>query len=805
MQIIQQKNRRKSFAMLVLVVFSFALCGEALAQVDVVEGKPEGGINYQLHTDKKNETSRLAIWLHPSGGSMNDNAKTLIPLLAKHGFALMIPTDKSYRSWNTDEIHKVMNISVPHAQKNKNINNEKPFLIGFSAGGQIAVIHFLEHPESIGGIVANSTFPLQMGARGFSRLAPPTGEAHKQVPFFVVLGQQERAENAWTPWNEEGYALEQHVIENAGHQWLLSGKVLKDLSNWLSVHVKGSSSTSGENQESSWLIDYDKAFLQSQQTGKDVLMLVTGIDMFGASAKFDKLLQDDKLREKLEENYVLLRIQVSGSGLSSEQKAKNSAIQMQYKVPNFPRLIFLNSDKYPYAAATYLAEKAQERLGSNDKGILFKGSASSVRRKLGRVEKARKTFKPLWEKIQESEGEARSQLLKEYIEKMEEEGVYYDADFYNRLVARVDGGQEKDANGLVWQTNYEKALKQAQDEKKLLFMNFTGSDWCQPCQALHENVFSTTEFRDMAQELFVLLELDFPRVTQIDEELQQQNQMKQRHFRVRAFPTIILLSEDSTMHCSLSGYSDESTKEYLDKIKGLVDKGYERRLLIEQAQNCTGVEKAKLLDQSLEMAAELSVGVTKEDYQAVIDADADNEAGLKEKWENNLLMNDIQTLAQTRPQEAIGKMDELITNSSGEQRVHFYLTRAYFRVLANPRGFDEMLKDVDLAQEYSEKTVNLLSLRPMVMRINQFYAQQRKNGKVIKMSKEWIKRDPTHGEAYYWLGCSQASNKKLVDQALDNIEKAIQNGFDHLDVIKNDARLRAIRENPRFITLVSGT
>ena len=45
----------------------------------------------------------------------------------------------------------------------------------------------------------------------------------------------------------------------------------------------------------------------------------------------------------------------------------------------------------------------------------------------------------------------------------------------------------------TWLTNFETAQARARSEKKLLLIEFTGSDWCPPCIMLGRQVFSQPE------------------------------------------------------------------------------------------------------------------------------------------------------------------------------------------------------------------------------------------------------------------------------------------------------------------------
>jgi thiol-disulfide isomerase/thioredoxin len=93
----------------------------------------------------------------------------------------------------------------------------------------------------------------------------------------------------------------------------------------------------------------------------------------------------------------------------------------------------------------------------------------------------------------------------------------------------------------TWLTNFEEAKKIALKEGKPILLDFTGSDWCPPCKALHKNVFSTEEFAKEAAGKYVLVELDFPRTKQIAPEVKAQNSELQKKYAITGFPTVLLV------------------------------------------------------------------------------------------------------------------------------------------------------------------------------------------------------------------------------------------------------------------------
>ena len=91
---------------------------------------------------------------------------------------------------------------------------------------------------------------------------------------------------------------------------------------------------------------------------------------------------------------------------------------------------------------------------------------------------------------------------------------------------------------LAWETNLEAATKLSLKTKKPLLLFFTGSDWCGWCIRLQNEVLKTPEFAAWAKENVVLVELDFPRRTPQQPEIQQQNAELQQMFQVRGYPTV---------------------------------------------------------------------------------------------------------------------------------------------------------------------------------------------------------------------------------------------------------------------------
>jgi protein disulfide-isomerase len=120
-----------------------------------------------------------------------------------------------------------------------------------------------------------------------------------------------------------------------------------------------------------------------------------------------------------------------------------------------------------------------------------------------------------------------------------------------------------------WLTDFSKAQAQAKAEKKLVLMDFNGSDWCPPCKALRSNVLTSKAFLDFAKDNLVLVDVDFPRRKQQTEELKKANQALSKKFDIEGYPTVIVLNGDGKELKKMVGYDGQSAKDFVSELQKL--------------------------------------------------------------------------------------------------------------------------------------------------------------------------------------------------------------------------------------------
>ncbi len=122
-----------------------------------------------------------------------------------------------------------------------------------------------------------------------------------------------------------------------------------------------------------------------------------------------------------------------------------------------------------------------------------------------------------------------------------------------------------------WQTDLPKAQAQAKAEKKLVMLDFTGSDWCGWCIKLHREVFSQKEFIDYAKANLVLVEVDFPNKKKQAEELKRANNALQKKYGIEGYPTIIVLDGDGKKIGQL-GYQKGGPRAFIESLEKIKKK-----------------------------------------------------------------------------------------------------------------------------------------------------------------------------------------------------------------------------------------
>jgi protein disulfide-isomerase len=120
-----------------------------------------------------------------------------------------------------------------------------------------------------------------------------------------------------------------------------------------------------------------------------------------------------------------------------------------------------------------------------------------------------------------------------------------------------------------WLHDWNKAQEEAKSNHKLLFLNFTGSDWCGWCIKFDKDVLSQPQFKNFAHDNLVLVELDFPRRKSQPTEEKKQNVQLAQQYEVLGFPTIVVLNSNGQKVWQFDGYFPGGLEAFIAQLQKL--------------------------------------------------------------------------------------------------------------------------------------------------------------------------------------------------------------------------------------------
>lgn len=113
-----------------------------------------------------------------------------------------------------------------------------------------------------------------------------------------------------------------------------------------------------------------------------------------------------------------------------------------------------------------------------------------------------------------------------------------------------------------WSSSLSSAEFEAAKYGLPIYLLFTGSNWCPPCQSLESRVLTSREFQAFADERLVLMKVDVPRGGMQSGDLRL---LMTKH-AVRSFPTVVILNPEGEEMSRVTGYSGTPAAEYLASL-----------------------------------------------------------------------------------------------------------------------------------------------------------------------------------------------------------------------------------------------
>jgi protein disulfide-isomerase len=122
-----------------------------------------------------------------------------------------------------------------------------------------------------------------------------------------------------------------------------------------------------------------------------------------------------------------------------------------------------------------------------------------------------------------------------------------------------------------WDDDFAAAKVAAAKDKKVILLNFTGSDWCGWCIKLDDEVFSKKDFKNYAKENLILVTVDFPQGERQSKKLKEQNEALSKEYGANGYPTILLVDAEGKKLAE-TGYKEGGAAKYVEHLKELLAK-----------------------------------------------------------------------------------------------------------------------------------------------------------------------------------------------------------------------------------------
>ena len=113
-------------------------------------------------------------------------------------------------------------------------------------------------------------------------------------------------------------------------------------------------------------------------------------------------------------------------------------------------------------------------------------------------------------------------------------------------------------------------LATATQQNKIVYLLFTGSDWCPPCISLELKVLQSPQWQKLTQTSVLTYTCDFPVKKQLSPQTVQENNRLAKSFNVTKYPTQIILSPNGKVLDRRQGYSAGPVTPYVNWVNSFV-------------------------------------------------------------------------------------------------------------------------------------------------------------------------------------------------------------------------------------------
>ena len=121
----------------------------------------------------------------------------------------------------------------------------------------------------------------------------------------------------------------------------------------------------------------------------------------------------------------------------------------------------------------------------------------------------------------------------------------------------------------TWQSNLNKAVKEASQQNKKVLLFFSVPEYCDSCFKLEKNIFKSDEFLKYAELNYILVKIDFSNKINVesDEHMAENLLIVEKYNKDGFFPLVVVLNKDSKVVGKTEVYKNETPEQYVSMLQ----------------------------------------------------------------------------------------------------------------------------------------------------------------------------------------------------------------------------------------------
>lgn len=265
--------------------------------------------------------------------------------------------------------------------------------------------------------------------------------------------------------------------------------------------------------------------------------------------------------------------------------------------------------------------------------------------------------------------------------------------FFGLVLAVVSGFATSTPPGFT--DDYEAALKNAAEKEKLIYIVFSGSDWCGFCKALERELLTKPQFAEGVKDHWELVYIDAPKDTSCLSELaKRQNGGVRAKYGVCGFPTVYILDPKGEKLGNGDKGQGSTVAEVVERMNRYKVRYFKKLKLNERIADAKPGTKKRVMTihaylQSLSLnEQENELELVKE----VLQADKKLKLNLKDSYFYFVELRPVWRRLQKLVEDGIAAEDKAKYASEAKKELSRLESRV--RALSVPRKFEEQRKEL---------------------------------------------------------------------------------------------------------------